>query len=199
MAGTRWKIVSVRKMPPEYRGTPRPAIAVAGRSNVGKSSLINALLGRKAVATSKQPGRTRNVQRLLINDHWDLVDLPGYGFAKVDEGVRVRWRDLVTDFLSDHGNLRCVLVLVDVRRGLGDLDREMIQWCADEGVRASVILTKADKLGRGQLSRTIREVGGQVGDKVPVFPVSATKHDGLEFLQDAIAEWVTEDAFRSAT
>jgi GTP-binding protein len=191
MPKSRWLIKSVQKMPPKYKGTPRPTIAVSGRSNVGKSTLINALLGKKVVATSKAPGRTRGVQRLLINDHWDLVDLPGYGFAKVGEDLRVRWREMVTDFLSDHGNLRCVLVLVDARRGLGELDIEMIQWCADEGVRAAVILTKCDKLGRGQLSQTVRTIRDKVGEEVLVFSTSAAKREGLEALQDAMLEWVS--------
>ncbi|MFH0881367.1 MAG: ribosome biogenesis GTP-binding protein YihA/YsxC [bacterium] len=192
MPKSRWLIKTIQKMPPKYKGTPRAAIAVAGRSNVGKSTLINALLGQKIVATSKAPGRTRGVHRLLINDRWDLVDLPGYGFAKVGEDLRVRWREMVTDFLSDHGNLRCVLVLVDVRRGLGELDSEMIQWCVDEGVRAAVILTKSDKLGRGQLAQTVRTIRDKVGIDVQVFSTSAAKREGLEPLQDAILEWVVE-------
>ena len=192
MAKSRWLIKTIQKMPPKYQGTPRPAIAVAGRSNVGKSTLINALLGRKQVATSKQPGRTRGVHRLLINDHWDLVDLPGYGFAKVGEDLRVRWREMVTDFMSDHGNLRCVLVLVDVRRGLGELDSEMIQWCVDEGVRASVILTKSDKVGRGELSKVTQAIQNAVGRDVIVFSTSAAKRQGIEPLQDAILGWIAE-------
>lgn len=190
MPKPRLTVKSVQKMPPTYKGKPRPSIAVAGRSNVGKSTLINALLERKVVPTSKQPGRTRKVQRLLINDHWDLVDLPGYGFAKVGEEMRVKWRGMVSDFLADHGNLRCVLVLVDVRRGLGDLDNEMIQWCIEERVRVAVVLTKSDKLGRGKLSEMSRKVQHEVGKVIEVFPVSAMKRQGILELQNAMVEWV---------
>jgi len=190
MARSRWSIKSIRKMPPKYQGSPRPAIAVAGRSNVGKSTLINALLNQKIVATSKQPGRTRAVQRLLINDYWDLVDLPGYGFAKVGAELRVKWREMVSDFLSDHGNLRCVLVLVDVRRGLGELDNEMIQWCITERVRCSIILTKADKLGRGQLAQLVQKVRSALGPGIEVFPVSVPKKEGLVELQNSMLSWL---------
>jgi GTP-binding protein len=185
-------VKSVQKMQPTYKGKPRPAVAVAGRSNVGKSTLINALLERKVVPTSKQPGRTRKVQRLLINDYWDLVDLPGYGFAKVGEEMRVKWRSMVSDFLSGHGNLRCVFVLVDVRRGLNELDHEMIQWCIEERVRVAIALTKADKLGRGKLKEIERKVQHEVGSVIDVYPVSAMKRQGIRELQQAIVSWISE-------
>lgn len=187
----KWIVKSIQKMPPKYKGTPRPTVAVAGRSNVGKSSLINALLRRKVVPTSKQPGRTRGVHRLLINERFDLVDLPGYGFAKVGVDLRMKWREMVTDFLSGHGNLRQLLVLVDIRRGPADIDFEMLDWAKLEGVEASVILTKADKLKHGKQLEMIRQVKKEMGD-VRVFPVSVISNNGLVELEKALVEWYKE-------
>jgi GTP-binding protein len=195
-APEKWVVKSVQKMPPRYKGAPRPAVAFAGRSNVGKSTLINALLRRKAAPTSKAPGRTRGVHRYLINERWDLVDLPGYGFAKVNEELRRKWRGMVSDFLAGHGNLRQVLVLVDARRGLGELDAEMVQWAVDEGVGATVVLTKADKLKRGELARLERETAAALPEGIGLFTVSATKREGVQELEAALLEWFSRDAFR---
>jgi GTP-binding protein len=192
-------IHTVKKLPPVYKGTPRPAIAVAGRSNVGKSTLINLLLDRKVAATSKQPGRTRGVHRYLINERWDLVDLPGYGYAKVGEDLRSKWRQMVSDFLVGHGNLSQLLILVDSRRGLADLDNEMLQWAIEERVGASIILTKFDKLKRTDRSKIVRAVQHSVGEKVPVYPVSTLKREGITELFDAIELWWSDDRFQSGS
>ena len=186
---------SIRRLPPKYKGTPRPTIAVAGRSNVGKSTLINAILGRKAAATSKTPGRTRGVQRFLINERYDLVDLPGYGFAKVGEELRRSWRAAVTDFLSGHGNLRQLLVLVDIRRGVAGIDRELFAWAQLEQVEVSVVLTKVDKLSRMNRLKAVKKVRDETDENIAVFPVSALKGDGLEQLARAMLEWWSEDSF----
>ncbi len=188
---------TVKKLPPVYKGTPRPAIAVAGRSNVGKSTLINLILNRKVAATSKQPGRTRGVHRFLVNERWDLVDLPGYGFAKVGEDLRAKWRQMVSDFLVGHGNLSQLLILVDSRRGLVELDNEMLQWAIEERVGASIVLTKIDKIKRGERTKIIRQVQHSVGDKVQIFPVSATKREGIVELTAALEHWWADDVFQA--
>lgn len=190
------RVNSVRRLPPRYKGTPRPAVAVAGRSNVGKSTLINLLLNRKVAPTSKAPGRTRGVHRYLVNERWDLVDLPGYGYAKVDESLRLKWRAMVSEFLAGHGNLRRVLVLVDARRGLAEIDREMLQWAIEERVGAAVVLTKIDKLNRHERVRLLRDLTRELGDAIPVFPVSALKREGIRPLAEALAGWWGEDAYR---
>ena len=192
----KWQIKSVRPLPPVYQGNPRATIAVAGRSNCGKSTLINALLGQKIAATSKSPGRTRKVQRYLINDRFDLVDLPGYGFAKVGAELRESWRDQVTDFLSGHGNLRRLLVLVDIRRGLGKLDQELLEWAALEKVEPAIILTKADKLSRNQQLTAQNELRSQLSENIPYYVVSALNKIGLDELRKAMLAWWLEDAFQ---
>ncbi len=162
---------------------------------MGKSTLINLLLNRKVAATSKQPGRTRGVHRFLVNERWDLVDLPGYGFAKVGEDLRSQWRGMVSEFLVGHGNLCQLLILVDSRRGLMELDSEMMQWAIEERVGASIVLTKIDKLKQNERSKIIRTVQHSVGEKVPVFPVSAMKREGIVELNDALEKWWAEDTF----
>lgn len=191
----RWTIQSIRELPPKYKGTPRPAIAVAGRSNVGKSSLINKLLGRKIAATSKQPGRTRKVHRFLVNERFDLVDLPGYGYAKINMEVRQSWRAKVTDFLSGHGNLRRLLILVDIRRGMGPLDKEMLEWAELEGVDPSIILTKADKLSKNQRIKTVNAIRKEFGSELDIRTVSSLKGDGITDLFEQLYDWWGEDSF----
>lgn len=193
----KWEIKSIRKMPPVYKGTPRATIAVAGRSNCGKSTLINTLLEQKVAATSKTPGRTRKVQRYLINERFDLVDLPGYGFAKVSVAMRTNWRQEISDFLSGHGNLRCLLILVDIRRGLTDLDRELLDWTGLEKVRPAIILTKSDKLSRSQQLKARQEVGRELESKINVYSVSAMKKFGLDQLRAQMLEWWQEDIYQA--
>lgn len=195
MVDRKFEIRSIRELAPKYKGEPRPTVAVAGRSNCGKSTLINALLGRKVAATSKAPGRTRKVHRFLINDRFDLVDLPGYGYAKVGEAMRRGWRRAVTEFLSGHGNLQRLLVLVDIRRGLGELDRELFQWAGLEQVPVAVALTKADKFGRMQQQKAAAAIRSELGPEVEIFIVSALKKRGMEELREAIARWWMRDAF----
>ncbi len=189
-------VKTVKKLPPAYKGAPRPAIAVGGRSNVGKSSLINTLVGRKVAPTSKSPGRTRGVHRYFINERVDLVDLPGYGFAKVSEELRRKWRGMVSDFLSDHGNLRCLLTLVDIRRGLGELDEELVRWGIDEGVRCVVVLTKADKLARGKRAQVEQQTRNALPDGIRVYTTSALRDtQSLRPLAKDMLAWWAEDAF----
>ncbi|MBZ0266393.1 ribosome biogenesis GTP-binding protein YihA/YsxC [bacterium] len=193
----KWEIKSIRKMPSVYKGTPRATIAVAGRSNCGKSTLINTLVGKKIALTSKTPGRTRKVQRFLINERFDLVDLPGYGFAKVGVAMRTNWRQEITDFLSGHGNLRCLLILVDIRRGLTDLDRELIAWTGLEKVRPVIILTKADKLSKSQQIKARQEVEKEIEGEMEIYQVSAVKKIGLDQLRTQMLAWWQEDIYQA--
>ena len=134
---------SLDRIPPESL----PEIAFAGRSNVGKSSLINALTGRKALArTSHTPGRTQQLNFFTIQEQFLLVDMPGYGYAKVSKTTRKSWDDLIKQYLRGRVSLKCVFLLIDSRHGLKESDREMMKMLDETAVAYRIILTKADKL-----------------------------------------------------
>lgn len=124
-----------------------PEYAFVGRSNVGKSSLINALTRRKGLAkTSQKPGKTQLINHFVINKDWYLVDLPGYGFAKVSQKDRASWKRLVRKYLMERENLQCVMVLVDVRHKPQKLDLDFCHWLGEQGLPFYVVFTKADKV-----------------------------------------------------
>jgi len=130
----------------------RPQFAIVGRSNVGKSSLINAVVNRKAVArVSQTPGKTQAVQFYLVNDRFYLVDLPGYGYAKVPRSVKETWGKLVRGYLDSSDQIRLLYLLLDVRRTPGEHDLQMHEWTASAGIDEKVVLTKTDKLSNQQL------------------------------------------------
>lgn len=132
--------------PPEYA-----EIAFAGRSNVGKSSLINRLVGRaNLVKTSSRPGKTQSLNYFLVDDCLSLVDLPGYGFARVSQQVRQEWRGLISNYIETRTTLACVVVIIDLRHELKTLDRELIDWLRYLGKPMLPVYTKADKLSRNQ-------------------------------------------------
>ena len=139
-----------------------PEIAFAGRSNVGKSSLLNRLAGRHALArVSKTPGRTQQLNFFDLNGQMVFVDLPGYGFARVPDAVREQWKSLVEGYLSRRRHLRGVVVIVDVRRGVEDDDRQLIDYLFAQGTPVVVVATKLDKLGRGERQKRLRELALQ--------------------------------------
>lgn len=135
-----------------------PEIAFAGRSNVGKSSALNTLLGAKALSpVSKSPGRTRELLYFLVNGRFYFVDLPGYGYAKESQKEREMWRRLIRAYLDREDNPRGIVHLIDIRQGPTPLDMQMIEWLAASGKPALFLVTKADKLPRGRACERMRE------------------------------------------
>ena len=156
-------------------------VAVAGRSNAGKSSAINVIVNRRQFArTSKTPGRTQLVNFFSLREGQRLVDLPGYGFAQVAEKMRRHWGDLLTDYFRSRHSLRGLLLIVDIRRRLTDYDRQMMVFAEDVGLPVHILLTKADKLKRGQVASAVLAVRKELGDRATVQPFSALKRDGEE-------------------
>src|SRR5580765_4399563 len=156
-----------------------PEIAIAGRSNVGKSSLVNAVLGRRGLArTSSTPGRTRQVNFFLVNERFRLVDLPGYGFAVGSDEEREAWGPLVERYLRERATLRGVVLIIDVRRGLEAEEIELLAFLAGIGRPALLVATKTDKLGRGAATTALRKLESTAGARVPVVGFSARAHDG---------------------
>ena len=151
-------------------------VAVAGRSNAGKSSAINVIVNRRQFArTSKTPGRTQLVNFFHLRDGQRLVDLPGYGFARVSERVRDHWGELLSDYFQSRASLGGLLLVVDIRRRLQDYDGQMMAFAEEVELPIHILLTKADKLKRGQAATALLEVQKEVGDRATVQLFSA--HD----------------------
>ena len=170
-------------------------VAVAGRSNAGKSSAINVIVNRRQLArTSKTPGRTQLVNFFRLRDEQRLVDLPGYGFARVDASVRRHWAELLTEYFDTRKSLRGLLLIVDIRRRLTDFDRRMMAFAESVGLPIHVLLTKADKLKRGQSTAALLEVREEVGDRATVQTFSATRRDGDREARVVLERFLDGDA-----
>ena len=160
-----------------------PEIAFAGKSNVGKSSLINGLMNRKSLArTSSQPGKTQTINFYNINHAMYLVDLPGYGYAKVSESERAKWGKMIENYLHKSKQLKAVFLLVDIRHTPGANDKTMYDWIVYQGYRPIIIATKLDKLKRSQVQKALKEVRAGLG-LVPgdiVIPFSAQTKQGRD-------------------
>ncbi len=140
-----------------------PEIALIGRSNVGKSSLINALCGRKALArVSATPGKTREVNFYLLNNSFHLVDLPGYGYAQVSKVEQKRWAQMIEGYFASSPRIKLVLLLMDIRREPNDDDRQTVQWAEHNGLDFVLVATKADKLSKSQRPLACRKLSDQL-------------------------------------
>ncbi len=164
-------------------------IAVAGHSNVGKSSLLNALFGRKGlVKTSKNPGCTRLLNLFSVDERLLVVDLPGYGFARASKREQQRWQQLIEGYLSRSAGLRLVLVLLDIRHGPKDSDLQLIAWLNAQGIRWLPVATKADKLSGNARARRLKEMTEALGGMLT--PLATSSHDGrgIDKLRQAIED-----------
>lgn len=181
-------VVAMNGMPP----ADRLEICLAGRSNVGKSSLINALTGRKALArASNTPGRTQEINFFTLGERFYLVDLPGYGFAEAPKPVVEQWQALLRAYLSGRATLRRVMLLIDARHGIKAVDEEIMALLNRAAVTFQVVLTKADKPRGGALETVIAQVAERLAQQPAAFPeilvTSAEKSVGIEQLRAAIA------------
>ncbi|MBW1989369.1 MAG: YihA family ribosome biogenesis GTP-binding protein [Deltaproteobacteria bacterium] len=176
--------------PGEYPPCAVPEVAFAGRSNVGKSSLINTLADRKKlVRTSQSPGRTRRLNFFEVNKAVRFVDLPGYGYARVSKKERDSWGPMVEAYLGGRECLAGVVVICDLRRKPGQEEKDLLHWLSVHGVRAFVVATKADKLGRSKRAAAKKDVASALGrDPKEVVLFSSTTRLGREELWKQIAE-----------
>ena len=169
--------------------SPYPEIAFAGKSNVGKSSLINALMNRRSLArTSSQPGKTQTINFYNINDAFYYVDLPGYGYAKVPVEEKVRWGKMIERYLQSSSMLKCLFLLIDIRHEPSANDKLMYDWIRERGYSPVIVATKVDKLNRSQVQRHVKQVreGLGLGEKGTVIPFSSVTKQGREELWELI-------------
>ena len=177
-----------------------PEIAFAGRSNVGKSSLINSLLRRKKFArVSNTPGRTREINFFRVNDRFVLVDLPGYGYARISKAQRAEWRPLIEGYLRSSPQLRGIVQLLDVRHDPTNDDLQMLEFLAELEVPTIVVLTKTDKLTGKEIPKRTREVAERIGveaDQVISYSVEKDQEAARYDLAEAIVGLLEQPAWR---
>lgn len=173
--------------------TEYPEVAFAGKSNVGKSSLINSLMNRKSYArTSSQPGKTQTINFYNINDRMYLVDLPGYGYANASPAVKAKWGKMIEKYLRKSANLKQVFLLVDIRHDPSENDKMMYNWIVDNGFRPVIIATKLDKLKRSQVAKHVKAVRTGLGlreDDI-LIPFSSETKQGLDVLWETVESYI---------
>jgi GTP-binding protein len=170
-------------------------VAFAGRSNAGKSSAINAIVNRHQLArTSKTPGRTQLINFFHLAPGQRLVDLPGYGFARVPAAIQQHWRGLLEEYFQTRQSLRGLFLMVDIRRPIGELDLQMLAWCRSLDRPIQVLLTKADKLKRGAAAEALFSARKAAGDGVTVQLFSAHSGDGVEIARKCLRIWCEKKA-----
>ena len=179
----------------------KPEVAFAGKSNVGKSSLINALMNRKSLArTSAQPGKTQTINYYNINDDIYYVDLPGYGYANANENVKAQWGKMIEDYLHKSEMLRAVFLLIDIRHKPSENDRIMYDWVCNNGYNPIIIATKLDKINRSQIQKQVKLIKEtlQVEKGTVVIPFSATSKQGRDEIYEII-DRIIEESKKSDT
>ncbi|MGO4386572.1 ribosome biogenesis GTP-binding protein YihA/YsxC [Microvirga sp. 2YAF29] len=188
-----WAASSLTGLPP----MGKVEIAFAGRSNVGKSSLINALTGRNTLArTSHTPGRTQQLNFFNIGDHFNLVDMPGYGYAAVQKEKVQAWTQLIHDYLRGRASLARVYVLIDARHGIKPVDEGILETLGTAAVSYQVVLTKADELKAGELEKCMADTAGKIAKRAAAFPeilpTSSRSGFGIPELRAGIARLLSE-------
>lgn len=187
-AGAAARFVVGAARPNHFPPSRSAEVAFAGRSNVGKSSLLNRLVRRRGLArVSKTPGRTQQINFFAVGDSLTFVDLPGYGFARVPLSVKAAWRSLVERYLTSRRQLRAVVVIVDVRRGVQEEDERLLDFLEAHEIPAVLVATKIDKLGRGARARQLARIAAAFPDR-EVVAFSASTGEGVEELRGVIRE-----------
>ena len=170
-------------------------VAVAGRSNAGKSSAINVIVNRRQFArTSKTPGRTQLVNFFSLRDEQRLVDLPGYGFARVSDAMRDHWGELLSEYFRIRGSLKGLLMIVDIRRKLKDYDRQMMAFAEEVDLPVHILLTKADKLKKGQAATALLEVQKEAAGRATVQQFSALTRAGENEAREVLERFLVTGA-----
>ena len=172
-----------------------PEVAFAGKSNVGKSSMINKLVNRKKLArTSGQPGKTQTINFYNVNKEMYIVDLPGYGYAKVSKSVSAKWGPMIENYLHTSDQLRMVFLLIDIRHKPSENDVMMYRWILSNGFSPAIICTKLDKIKRSQINKQLALVRStlKIAEGVPVVAFSAVTGQGREQIWDLIEEYVLD-------
>ncbi len=173
-----------------------PEIAFAGKSNVGKSSLINGLMNRKSYArTSSQPGKTQTINYYNINDQMYFVDLPGYGYATANVKVKAQWGKMIEDYLHRSKKIRTVFLLIDIRHAPSENDRIMYDWILERGYKPVIIATKLDKIKKSQVAKQVKLICDtlDVEDDTTVIPYSALSKQGREEIYELIDRVLSEE------
>ena len=173
-----------------------PEVAFAGKSNVGKSSLINALMNRKSLArTSAQPGKTQTINYYNVNDAVYFVDLPGYGYAQADERVKAQWGKMIEDYLHRSKQLKAVFLLIDIRHAPSENDRIMYGWVKKMGFDPIIIATKLDKINRSQIQKQVKLIRTtlEADKETVIIPFSATSKQGREEIYEIIDRIIEEN------
>ncbi len=176
----------LRQLPPDAG----IEIAIAGRSNAGKSSAINVLTGQKSLArTSKTPGRTQQIVIFELDPERRIADLPGYGYAKVPQSLREHWRKIMQAYFDTRRCLRGVVLVMDIRHPMKPFDEQMLAWCEASELPCHVLLTKADKLKRGPARNALQSVRRRLPRRASAQVFSAKNREGLEALVDTLSGW----------
>jgi len=186
-------LISVARLPQLPAAEHAHEVAFAGRSNAGKSSALNTLCDQHNLArTSKTPGRTQLINLFELDEQRRLVDLPGYGFAKVAMPIRAQWQGLLADYIETRGCLRGVILMMDIRHPLKELDVQMIHWCRHLNRPVHILLTKADKLKRGPAKQVLFQVRKALADQdqVTVQLFSALKREGIDEAHEVLDRWL---------
>lgn len=189
------ELETIAVKPNQYPSEDLKEIAFAGRSNVGKSSLLNMLTGRKKLArVSGSPGKTRTINFYLINDEFRIVDLPGYGYARVSKSVSEGWGEMMERYLQQRSNLVKVVQLVDIRHAPSKQDVEMYNYLRHYGLDGLVVATKADKISRNQMTKQIKLIRQtlKLSEEDKVMPVSSLKRTGCQELLDEMERVLEE-------